>query len=334
MKNSLFVYRKIITLVIVICFPLLFLQCKRDAAEEFKLKGGLRLHIMIDKPDTRDKTIKILFNRIESSGVIFSYEWVKDKDYLLIEIPDVKDPERVLNMLTKNVELEFWETHDLANIFQSILEADELLQSILPETEDSTIDEFEKQHPLLSKLKLATIPGTNQIFPGPVVGYVSKGDMEIVSNYIKMPEIKSLMPFDLIFKWSAKPMNEESELYELYALKKIGRTEDAFGGDIVEKAFVDKNEYETYVSLKMTSEAGRQWQRLTKENVGKNIAIVVNGVVYSAPMVNSEITGGQSMISGNFTREEAKDLADMLNAGIIPAPIKIIHHEMVPPQKK
>ena len=321
--------------VAMMCFSLMFSQCRNSAAEEFKVKGGLRLHLVVDQSqlsDAHENTVAILSRRIKSYGAPFTLEWVEDKKYFLLEMADVKEPERVMKMLNSNGVLEFWETFNIKEIYSNLIEADAALKSVLPSEQNA--EEFEQQHPLFSKLAISSQGG--ELIPGPIVGYVSKDEVNTVSKYLEMPEVKSVLPFNIEFKWAAKPINEDARHYELYALKKVGRTkeDEKFGGDIVEEAASGRNEYDYYVTLQMTPEAGRQWQRMTKENIGRNIAIVVDGVVYSAPVVMSEIIGGRSMISGNLTHEEVKDLANILNSGIISAKVTVVHNEIVPPQNK
>lgn len=156
-----------------------------------------------------------------------------------------------------------------------------------------------------------------------------------VMEYLNMPEIKSVLPFDVVFKPGTKPFDESGDWYELFALKKTTREGVILDGSVITEAKADSDNQGAHVIyLQMNDEGARQWARLTKDNIGKCIAIVVDDKVYSAPLVHSEIIGGRSMISGQFTKEEAIDLANMLNTGRMLVPIRIIKHEMVVPNIK
>jgi SecD/SecF fusion protein len=324
--------------------------------------------------EARKNTMNILCRRIEYYGTVPSIEWLDDKGCILVEIPGVKDPERVINMLENNAAFEFWETYDLPEIYLYLIDAEEILQSVLPfkqemniseekELHDKTTglilpaedseqieldalmellaepdhsiseDEFAKSHPLFSKLAIMS-DNNSTLIRGPVIGLVSENDKDDVMRYLEMPEMKSIFPFDLVFKWSEKPLENNTAFYELYALKKTSRAGAILSGDIIKEATVEPGLMENYsISLLMNAEGARTWRRITADNVGRCIAMVVDGTVYSAPIVNSEIIGGRSIISGNFTRKEAADLANILNAGRMPAQVIVTHSEMVPPVK-
>lgn len=161
--------------------------------------------------------------------------------------------------------------------------------------------------------------------------------MEQVMEYLNMPQVKSILPRDLTFRWAVKAMDEEGRFFELYAIKVTNRNgEPALGGDVVTNAVADFSQQqigraENQVSMTMNAEGGKAWARLTKDNIGNSVAIVLDGLVYSAPRVNDEITGGRSVISGHFTTEEAKDLANVLKSGKMAASVNIVQEDVVGP---
>jgi SecD/SecF fusion protein len=197
--------------------------------------------------------------------------------------------------------------------------------------------ETAKSYPLLSVLKLNQ--GRNgEPISGPVVGYANFKDSGKVNTYLNMKQVRSLFPRDVKFLWSNKPMKAKYDatgsIFELYAIKITGRDGRApLTGDVVVRARQDFDQVrsEAEVSMSMNSEGTRVWARMTRENVGKCIAIVLDDYVCSAPRVNTEITGGNSQITGDFTVDEAKDLANQLESGKLPAPARIISEIVVGP---
>ena len=168
--------------------------------------------------------------------------------------------------------------------------------------------------------------------PSPVVGYVSETDRDLVLNYIQ--DNKDLLPSNLRFAkflWTSKAIGQ-SNVYELLAVKSNRKGKAPIdGGSIVDaRRDFDQNS-RPVVSMSMDRQGAKEWAKLTRNNIGNSIAIVLDKSVYSFPNVNQEITGGNSQISGNFTLEEAADLANVLNAGKLPAPAKIIQAEVVGP---
>lgn len=216
------------------------------------------------------------------------------------------------------------------------------LETLLEKVESSdqysfSDQEYEADHPLFAKLMLNMYQssGGYEVAPGPVVGYAKVDDMDQVTEYLSMTEVKSKLPRDLFLRWAVKSMDGEGAFYELFALKQTMRQGAVLDGSVITEAKVESDgQGGNAITLLMNEEGARQWARITKDNIGKSIAMVVDNQVYSAPRVNDQITGGRSMITGHFTKEEAGDLANMLNAGRMPAPIRIVHHEMVSPVTK
>ena len=289
---------------------------------------------------------------------------------IMVEMPGISQPERMRKMLQGSANLEFWETYNSEEIAPYLQQLDTRLANGDHEVEakdsvaaDSSKNEVakaapakaapklnlkkgdeakskinaEKQsaaaikaHPLLARLQL--VPGQGLS----TVGYASVRDTAAINKLIYSALAKQVLPSDLKLLWSAKPADHLNvkNIYELHALKVTTSTGRApLEGDVITDA---KDEFEPTtgapcVSMKMNTEGARRWAQMTKANVGKAIAIVLDGVVYSAPRVNGEIDGGSSQITGNFTIEDTKDLANTLKSGRMPAPARIVQEEVVGP---
>lgn len=290
---------------------------------------------------------------------------------ILIELPGVKEPERVRKLLQGSANLEFWETFDLVEIANNIMEADRVLaattvkaatETVESQEETATDDavetpvstqdsliaalkkteeavdtnqlraQFAKDHPLLSVLE---VPGveTGQFSRGPVVGYAHYKDTARINGYFAQRAVREVLPANLGLRWTVKAVNERGDIYQLVAIKTNRDNRAPLTGDVVTDARADFQQTSAYanVSMSMNSEGAKIWARMTKENIGKSIAIALDGYIYSFPTVNGEIPGGQSSITGNFTVEEAKDLANTLKSGKMPAPARIIQEDIVGP---
>lgn len=191
------------------------------------------------------------------------------------------------------------------------------------------MEEIKKQYPLLSMLQL------NSSGQGPVIGYANYKDTADINKYLAMPEVKAELPKDLSLKWgvSAADFDKKKQTFELYAIKVTERNGKApLEGDVITDAKDEFNQYsKPIVTMAMNNDGARRWAQLTKQNIGRAIAIVLDNYVYSAPNVNTEITGGHSEISGNFTPEQTKDLANVLKSGKMPAPAHIVQEDIVGP---
>lgn len=293
---------------------------------------------------------------------------------ILVELPGVDNPERVRKLLQGTAKLEFWETWDNSEVYPYMLQVNEQLKEVLnlesssseadsadtdeavAEAADSTSDngslleeleteeadstaaldnmaDFRKNYPLFSVLTPSTT-ADGQLFPGPVVGTAHAKDTSTVNSYLNMPQVKSVIPRSLAFKWTSKPVDEAGNYFRLIAIKVTSRDGQApLDGDVIVDARQDYEQFGSRpeVSMTMNSEGAKTWARLTKENIGKSIAIVLDGYVRSFPTVNGEITGGRSSITGLETVEEAKDLANILKSGKMPAPARILQEEIVGP---
>lgn len=199
---------------------------------------------------------------------------------------------------------------------------------------DSTkvMEKSRKENPLFALLQLNAQGG--QVGRGPVVGYAHSKDTAQINDYFKTKQVKETLPRDLGLRWSVKAIDKKGEIFQLIAIKVTNRDGHApLGGDVITDARADFAQTSAYanVSMSMNQEGSKTWARMTKDNIGKSIAIALDGYIYSFPTVNGEITGGSSQITGNFTVEEAKDLANTLKSGKMPAPARIVQENIVGP---
>lgn len=304
-------------------------------------------------------SFNVLRNRIDRFGVTQpSIQQIGNTGRILVELPGVKEPERVRKLLQGTASLEFWTTYDNSEVSQYLAEADAALaitaedsvaveetpavqdtSSVLnSEIANSASDakalaEYRKAHPLFAVLQPSGFRS------GACVGFANGSDTAAVNKLLRSPEAKSVFPSELRLLWSVKPSEyiKGGNIYELVAIKAATRDGKApLDGGAVTDARVSYsgqgvNKGNPTVSMTMNAEGASVWARLTKDNIGKQIAIVLDDLVYSYPNVNSEITGGSSEISGHFDVEEATDLANVLNSGKLPAPAKIIQEQVVGP---
>jgi SecD/SecF fusion protein len=194
-------------------------------------------------------------------------------------------------------------------------------------------EKWAKENPLFAKIQLNMDYQSGRVGPGPLIGYVHVKDTAKVAEYFRMAAEKRLIPSSLSPKWSVKAIDEAGNFFELIAINSKRRDGKApMTGSVIADARADFDQRSrSVVSMEMNQEGAQMWARLTKENIGKCVAIVLDGYVYSYPRVNDEITGGRSEISGNFTVDEAKDLANVLKSGKMPAPAHIVQEDVVGP---
>lgn len=316
-------------------------------------------------------SFNVLRTRIDRFGVVSpNIQRLEQAGRISVELPGVKDPKRVESLLRGSANLEFWETYELGEIINNLSQVNaisEKLATAAPQdttatvavaTEDSTVakegDNKEQaltalldsakttskeattaapaSNALFSKLQINTYNG--QLGSGPLVGMAHYRDTATINAYLGSRQARDILPRDLQFRWSVKAIDDKDQIYQLIALKASNRNgEPALGGNVVTDARADfgQNTSNAEVSMSMNSEGAKNWARITRENKGRCVAIVLDGYVYSFPRVNDEITGGNSQITGNFTPEEAKDLANVLKSGKMAASIKIINEEVVGP---
>lgn len=305
----------------------------------------------------------VLRNRIDRFGVTQpSIQQLGNTGRILVELPGVKEPERVRKLLQGTASLEFWPTFDNADIAPYLQEADAALaatvepdSALVAETDvkeavsDSSsvlsdevnasasdakaLAEYRKAHPLFAVLQPSGFRS------GACIGFANGSDTAKVNRLLNQPEVKGIFPPEFRPVWSVKPSSyvKGGNIFELVAIKVATRDGKApLDGGAVTDARVSYNgqgvnKGNPSVSMTMNAEGASIWARLTKDNVGHQIAIVLDDLVYSYPNVNSAITGGSSEITGNFDVEEATDLANVLNSGKLPAPAKIIQEQVVGP---
>ena len=309
-----------------------------------------------------DNSYNVLRTRIDRFGVAQpNIQTLEGKmGRIMVELPGIKEPERVRKLLQGSANLEFWETYNTNEIVPYLQSVDNKLREVLavanteeaaPKAEEkaavsatdslaaalkgdaanneAALAQLKKEHPLASVLQFA-----NGAY-GCVVGYANYRDTAEVNKMLAMKEAQTILPKELRLKWGVKAadFDKSGQIYELYAIKSTERNGKApLEGDVIVDA---KDDYDNYgkpsVSMSMNTDGSRRWATLTKNNVGKAIAIVLDGYVYSAPNVNGEITGGNSQITGNFTPEVTKDLANVLKSGKMPAPARIVQEDIVGP---
>jgi SecD/SecF fusion protein len=322
-----------------------------------------------------DNSFNVVRNRIDKFGVVQPniQKLEGQQGRIMVEMPGIREPERVRKLLQGSANLEFWETYNSNEVLPYLTQLDQRAANIgQPEqkdtaavdtaavkeeiakaeaakpkfevkkddkkpaadkaapADDKAIEAAQKQHPLLSRLQTMG----NQLS---LVGLANVRDTAAINAILFGDLGKQVVPSDVKLVWSAKPTDliaGGKNVFELHALKVTEASGRApLEGDVIVDA---KDEFEQMsgrpsVSMSMNSDGARRWAQLTKANVGKAVAIVLDGVVYSAPRVNSEISGGNSQITGNFTIEDTKDLATTLKSGRMPAPARIVQEEVVGP---
>ncbi len=403
-------------------FISLFIRHYKELAPEGTLAELFATQQLRDKVSTKstDKEVERVLRSEVKSAITNSYNVLRTRidrfgvvqpniqalegqeGRIMVEMPGVKEPERVRNLLQGSANLEFWETYDAQEVYQSLIELDRLLAAVestgeqtgeetadkaadgetteaategetteaateagaqdataeqgdtasqttasakggleaamanatgemdATEASTSSVDQERllKEHPLLARMQVQPTMGC-------VVGIAHKRNLETISALFETPEAKQCLPADLRLKWGAKGINsgEAQDYYYLYAIRVTERDGRApLEGDVITGASdeFDQNG-RPCVSMRMNVDGARRWAALTKLNVGKCVAIVLDDNVYSAPTVQNEITGGNSQITGNFTPEDTKDLANVLESGKMPAPAHIVSEEIVGP---
>jgi SecD/SecF fusion protein len=367
-------------------------NAKMAAIFSYELKDKIKVNstneevviaIRKETSDAFDRTFQILRQRIDKFGVTQpNIQALKQSERILVELPGIKDPERVRKLLQGTAQLEFWETYDFKELAQTFVDADKMLVSaqnlgqiegndslsVIKDTTTTAIaskkdtllaknakdtagktlldklksdtskagkneksrEEWAKEHPLFSVLQL-NLDEKNIPREGPVVGLSNSKDIPKVEKLLELA--KKTFPHNLKLLWSAKPIQDGTNIYQLVAIKVSSRDgSPALGGDVITDARQDFSQNGgNEISMAMNAEGAKTWKNLTGANIGKSVAIVLDNIVYSYPTVNSEISGGRSSITGRFSLEEAKDLANILKAGKLPAPAKIVQEAVVGP---
>ena len=324
-----------------------------------------------------DNSFNVIRTRIDRFGVVQpNIQALEGQEgRIMVELPGIKEPNRVRKLLQGSANLEFWETYTTTEAVPFLVQLDSKLaaagveesteetaeeapaaEDVEPTAADSAAataaddalaaiakgDNAEaaaaatsnavteaalKAHPLLARLQVLNQDN------GACVGYASKRDLDAISALFETPEAKAILPSDMKLLWGVKGVDKNDQVYELYAIKVTERNGRApLEGDVVTDA---KDEYDNNsrpcVTMQMNVEGARRWAALTKANIHRPIAIVLDNYVYSAPNVQNEITGGNSQITGRFTPEDTRDLANVLKSGKMPAPANIVSDEIVGP---
>lgn len=330
-----------------------------------------------------DRSFNILRTRIDKFGVSQpNIQRLGNSGRILVELPGVKDKERVRKLLQGSAKLEFWETYENTEIYPMLEKANEVLKEIekgesaetssdstavattetTPAETDTTqeksltdllagadstkadsaavnnqdFEKFAKENPLFAVMRPSIYQEGGNYYPGkgPVVGYVAIKDTAKVNRMLSEKRVKALFPPRIKFLWTVKPYDKEGKFVQLVAIKVTNRDGTApLEGDVIVDARQDFGQFgkTPEINMTMNGEGAKKWKLLTKENIGKSIAIVLDDYVYSFPTVQGEISGGNSSITGNFTINEAKDLANILKAGKLPAPARIVEEAIVGP---
>lgn len=305
-------------------------------------------------------SFNVLRSRIDHFGVTQpNIMRLPNSHRILVELPGVKEPQRVRDLLQGTASLEFWTTYSYSEVWPAMVEADRYLKTqqtevvaeqaeekapateaegLLAEVAEGAAAQEEvaeeqtgrftrEQNPLFAVLD-PTYAG------GAAIGAAYKADMALVEQYLTTPAVRELFPADIDFKWAVKGDDSMDGRYQLFAIRIATPNGKApLDGSVITEA---REQYSQQgataeVTMAMNAEGAQEWARLTGENINKAIAIVLDGYVYSAPNVINKIEGGSSQITGNFTIQEAQDLANVLSSGKVPAPAKIIQDTVVGP---
>lgn len=352
------------------------------------------LNVIREESDAAiNRSFNILRTRIDKFGVTQPNIQQLGSGRILVELPGVKEPERVRKLLQGTARLEFWETWENKDVFDYLNQVNELLKkdamkdSLLTslagddttatataadiatevntdttlaaqtdtaspalldqlksdtgatagDTSAASFEAFAKENPLFAVLSPAIFQndqGQSEYMKGPVAGYSAFKDTAKVNEILSREDVKAMLPKNLKFLWGVKPPTKEAQALELVAVKTNGRDNNPpLDGGAISDARQDFGQFngKPEITMRMNPEGAQTWKRLTAENIGKSIAIVLDDYVYSFPTVQGEIAGGSSSITGNFEINEAKDLANILKAGKLPAPARIVEEAVVGP---
>ena len=313
-------------------------------------------------------SFNVLRTRIDRFGVAQPniQELAGKQGRIMVELPGIKEPERVRKLLQGSANLEFWETYKTSEIQDVLTRVDSrLAQKYADENpEDVSVDETAQEqttskaegdlagqiinteaqveNQATTAAEREALRKSNPLFarlnPYPygdswVAGVAHSSDTAEVNRLLSSPEAKSIIPRDLMFLWGVSPMDGTESYFELYCIKSDNKNgQPDLTGDVIIDSKADfQQNGRPCVTMAMNTEGARRWATLTKQNVGRGIAIVLDGYVYSAPNVQGEITGGRSEITGNFTVEQTQDLANVLKSGKMPAPARIVQEDIVGP---
>ncbi len=357
--------------------PKIFGYTLKDKVKGDATNADVLKVIQEEKEAAIEQAFEVLRTRIDKFGVTQpNIQRLEGSDRILVELPGVKEPDRVRKLLQGTAQLEFWETFENEEVYGYLAEANKLIRDIeAGETKKDTSDqvtgedvdvvdvavaepdssgslleqfggdstelsdeeglaEFQKNSPLFAVLS----PSANQqgLYGGPVVGLAAVKDTAKVNKYLAMERVQAIFPRDMKFYWTVKPIDSENpaRVHQLVAIKVTSRDGvPPLDGSAIKDASADYGQFSSNaeVTMRMNAEGSAAWKKLTASNVERSIAIVLDDYVYSFPTVQQEISGGTSNITGNFTIDEANDLATVLKAGKLPAPARIVEEAVVGP---
>ena len=293
-------------------------ETARAAVEK---KGGMVVTTEVAQPEATEAVAAVQRTRLEQFGAKKAYVKVNDDNKIIAIIPDVKEPERVRRLLQAAGRLEFWETYENSEVYPRLQQLNDVLLANGDESLIGLLNPF--------------VTADGEAMRGPAVGLVHASDTTRLRAMLTSAEANDILQRDARLVWSAKPVREDAPYYHLIALKAMRDGRAALGGEVITAAKVEHNKWspEPVIDLSMNAEGAKCWQYLTRDNVGKSIGIVVDGQLYSYPTVMCEIECGRSQITGNFTEEEAADLANMLSSGVMPCPVRIVEEQIIESQK-
>jgi len=324
--------------------------------------------IKTEARDAFNRTFRVLRTRIDQFGVAQpNINPDAERGIITVELPGIQDKERVRKLLQSSANLQFWEVYNISELGASIQKADEAfavmmgakpaadsvakvdtnaVAAVNTDTTKGNINDLKAgadtagktaatRESLWKYIQFSVDPTTGQAIDNGQLGYVSISDTAIARQYLQTPAIRNAFPADIVFMYGMPSIEngKKSTFVSLYGIKTYGRDRAPLEGEAVSEARSDFNQVtgEPEVSMRMTPKGAADWANLTGKNEKRSIAIVLDNVVYSAPRVNEKITGGNSSISGSFTTEEATDLSNILKAGKLPAPAKIVQEQVVGP---
>lgn len=301
-------------------------SCNSQPTEEqaqaaLEKKGGMVVTTEVAQPEATEAVAAVQRTRLEQFGVKKAFVKVNDDNEIIAIIPEVQEPERVRRLLQAAGRLEFWETYENSEVYPRLQQLNDVLLANGDESLIGLLNPF--------------VTADGEAMRGPAVGLVHASDTTRLRAMLTSAEANDILQRDARLVWSAKPVREDAPYYHLIALKAMRDGRAALGGEVITAAKVEHNKWspEPVIDLSMNAEGAKCWQYLTRDNVGKSIGIVVDGQLYSYPTVMCEIECGRSQITGNFTEEEAADLANMLSSGVMPCPVRIVEEQIIESQK-
>ena len=295
-----------------------------------------------------DAAINVLKTRIDRFGVVApNVQRIEGQGRILVELPGVTEPQRVRELLQRSANLQFWRTYTYDEIASDLNDANDRLTAMAngkdltpADTTATEADSTAVQKPATGGVENVLFSKLNITNRGTIVGYARRADLDKIDEMLEEAQKQKMIREDLMLLWGNSPIKDpqtgkETDIYELYAIRGNRNALPDLGGEVVTSARSevrnDLGQNRPVVTMTMNDEGARKWARLTGDNIGRSIAIVLDGVVYSAPNVNAEITGGRSEISGNFTVDETTDLANVLNSGRMEASVEIEQESVVGP---